>query len=1049
MSKRISYFFVALLFFQSSFAQPQHFSFRNLTTKNGLSYNLVNCLFQDREGYVWVGTFNGLNRYDGSRFVVFKTDRNNPQAIVHNNINDICEGTDGDIWIGTANGVSRYLKDKNTFINYLLEPQSKDASRANDVTNILCDRKGQVWVSSLAGLYVFDAANESFFAYKTNPLDSLSISSNRIHRNGMVEDPVKPFLWLGSDKGLNCFDLEKKIFYHYKHNPEKLPVFNEHETFPVTFDRKNRLVFGDYGLIKIVTYSFVEKRISYTEDVVKNNDKNSPASLASLFFDKNNNTWACSWNNLVYFRHAITGTWERIKYDAANPSGINSDFFWDAIQSKDGSIYIGGMYGLSIYNPTEAFYTIYKPAEKFPGMPDFANITGLVEDKPGSLWFSATGLFNYSFNTGEYRHFQVSTKDPYANFVTHLAKIRDELWLSTPRGIVIFNIEQKKFRAFNELPASEKISHLGVNWCYGDRNGNVWFSAGARYLYQFKVATKTYRRYNPDSVFIEGAKFTATKAFCEDNNGDVWFGTFSGMLYKYSHDRDEFTPYTPPADQRPLVFQRPINDMYADEEGKIWLATEGGGLIRFNPALKNFKAWRESDGLVMDVCNRILPDKQGKIWIGSYEGFTIFDPHLERIEQSKINYGQRENNFYSRGKCLLNNGKLVLGNENTFIVLDPKLVQQQEAQVTPVISNISVFEKPRPIYQTIDTIKLTYKENFFTIDFSSFSPLPENSIEYQYRLKGYDQDWVTSGNRNFATYTGVPAGFYSFEVKARFKGGNWTQPAFLSVGIKPPFWETWWFRGLLIALAVAGIILIMKLREQRVVKEEKIRGEFRERLTTSEMKALRSQMNPHFLYNSLNAIRLFVLQNDSENAEKYLVKFARLMRLILDNSRQEWVTLASELDQLQLYLELEQLRFNNSFEFFIETDGSLRKEDIAIPPMIVQPYIENAILHGIAHKKEKGQILICLKPVNSHLECIVEDNGIGREQAALLKSKKISGHKSVGLKVTEERLQLISERTGRQASVSVIDKFNDAELPAGTKVIVTLPLMSRESESRI
>jgi hypothetical protein len=362
-----------------------------------------------------------------------------------------------------------------------------------------------------------------------------------------------------------------------------------------------------------------------------------------------------------------------------------------------------------------------------------------------------------------------------------------------------------------------------------------------------------------------------------------------------------------------------------------------------------------------------------------------------------------------------------------------------------VISNISVFEKPRPIYQIIDTIKLTYQENFFTIDFSSFTSLPDNSIEYQYRLKGYDKDWVNSGNRNFAAYTGVPSGFYPFEVKAKLKGGNWSEPAVLGVDIKPPFWETWWFRGIAIALAVAGIILVMKLREQRLVKEEKIRGEFRERLTASEMKALRSQMNPHFLYNSLNAIRLFVLQNDSDNAEKYLVKFARLMRLILDNSRQEWVTLASELEQLYLYIELEQLRFNNGFDFSIETDNSLRREDIAIPPMIIQPYIENAILHGIAHKKEKGHILISLKPVNSHLECVVEDDGIGRDQAALLKSKRITAHNSVGLKVTEERLQLISERTGKDASVSVIDKFNNAKMPMGTKVIVRLPLMSRES----
>lgn len=159
------------------------------------------------------------------------------------------------------------------------------------------------------------------------------------------------------------------------------------------------------------------------------------------------------------------------------------------------------------------------------------------------------------------------------------------------------------------------------------------------------------------------------------------------------------------------------------------------------------------------------------------------------------------------------------------------------------------------------------------------------------------------------------------------------------------------------------------------------------------------------------------------------------MGKIFDNSRQEWVSLASELDQLQLYMELEQLGFNNAFDFKIDRHVSLRTEDIAIPPMIIQPYIENAILHGIAHKKEEGLIMVSLQPVNNHLECIVDDNGAGRERAAAVKSTKIASHNSVGLKVTEERLQLISERTGKEASVDVIDKFDDAQDPTGTKVV--------------
>lgn len=975
--------------------------------------------------------------------MVFKTNRNDSLTIAHNNINSICEDRSGDIWIGTASGVSQYIKKKNVFVNYLLEPQSNDASRTNDVSNILCDRNGRIWVTSLGGLFEFKPEKKVFIAYKNDPSNSATISSNRIHRNAMTEDPQKPYLWIGSEKGLNCFDLQTKTFYNYRNNPKNLPIYSEHDVYPIVFDRKNNLVFGEYGLAKIVSYSQTDNSISYTDEVVQKNDKLSPAGLSAMFYDNSNNAWICSWHNLVYFRDAKTGQWERVKHDPSNPSGINSDFFWDVIQARDGTIYIGGMYGLSIYNPTTAFYTVYKPAEKFPAVKDFGFITGLSEDESGKLWFSGKGLYSYDFRNGQYEQFNVPGEGLFANYIIHLSKIQDKFWLSTPRGIVIFDPKQKTFSRFSQLPKSEKISETSIGWCFGDHTGDIWFNAGNSYLYRYTPATNSYKRYNPDSAFIRNARLTAVKAVTEDKKGNLWFGTFSGMLYKYDHEADQFSSYVPPGNQKPVVFQRPINDMYADAEGKIWMATEGGGLIRFDSRNGTFKAWRESDGLVLDVCNRIVPDAQGKIWVGSYEGFTIFDPRLERIEFSKIDYGQRENNFYSRGKCLLKNGQLVVGNENTFVVLDPSLANQQKATIVPVISNITVFENPKPLYKTIDTIKLSYIENFFTIDFSSLTSLADNSIEYSYRLKGYEKDWVNSGNRNFATYTGVPGGSYPFEVKARYKGGNWSQAAVLRVNIQPPFWETWWFRACMIGLVVAGIVLIMKLREQRVVKEEKIRGELRERLTASEMKALRSQMNPHFLYNSLNAIRLFVLQNDSENAEKYLVKFARLMRLILDNSRQEWISLASEVDQIQLYIELEQLRFSNGFDFLIQTDSSLRKEDIAIPPMIIQPYIENAILHGIAHKKEKGHILISLNPVNNYLECVVEDDGVGRERAAVLKSKRVNSHQSVGLKVTEERLQLISERTGKPASVTVIDKFDEAKIPAGTRVVVKLPLINK------
>jgi anti-sigma regulatory factor (Ser/Thr protein kinase) len=357
-----------------------------------------------------------------------------------------------------------------------------------------------------------------------------------------------------------------------------------------------------------------------------------------------------------------------------------------------------------------------------------------------------------------------------------------------------------------------------------------------------------------------------------------------------------------------------------------------------------------------------------------------------------------------------------------------------------VVSGITIFEKLRPLYRHTRAIELSYLENFFTVDFSALAGLPGTAVEYAYRLDPYDREWVSGVSRNFAPYTGVRGGTYAFQVKARYKDGAWSEPATLTIRVRPPFWETWWFR----AAAGTGIALLVvyaaRVREKRLVREGRERSELRERITASEMKALRSQMNPHFLYNSLNAIRLFILQHDSDNAEKYLVKFARLMRLILDNSRQEWVSLAAELEQLQLYLELEKLRFDGKFDFAIRVDPQISPGGVSIPPMIIQPFIENAILHGMAHKPGPGCITVLFGKTADGLECTVDDDGVGRQQAGAIKSQSLMQHQSVGMQVTEERLRLIGLGSGKKAGIAIIDKVDDANRPAGTRVVIELPL---------
>ncbi len=994
-----------------------------------------------------MGTTNGLNRYDGSRFVVFKHDPADGHSLVHNNVISICEDKAGRIWAATTSGISRYDKTTNTFTNYLLEPVAAKDFHFNEATNILCDRDGTVWATSTSGFYEFVPARNAFKAYKHQPGDPASISSDFIPRNSLVEDPGQPLLWIGTRHGLNCFDTRRKVFYNYRNNPQHLPVLINDEAFPLAVDKRNHLVFGDYHHDKLVTFSLLTHQATYSDDVIMNNYKGVFTNLTTLFFDADNNLWANAWydNYMIYFRDGATGALHSVRHEQANPSSIGSDFFWDALQTRDGTVYIGGLHGISVYNPSGAFYRVYEPSRQFPGLDAHTVFQAMVEGEEGTLWLGndGEGLFRYDFARDRYARYTLpgtGEQGVMVNKIQHLAYIGGEVWLSTLKGIHIFNPATEKFRLYNPLPPGERLPQSAVNWCYRDRRGNLWFNVNWQYLYKYVPAQGTFRKYNFDGQFIDPARTTRIKTVDEDRDGMLWFGTHSGRLYCHNPENDHTIGYTPRFKNGLGVGQHPISELKIDGQGIIWMATEGSGLARFDPARNEFRNWKETDGMALDVVKTLLIDGEQRLWVGSYEGATVFDLRRQTIIHPLLDYGQRENNFRSWGKSLLRNGQIVYANLGNFIVIDPAKLVRQKATPTPIVSGITIFEKLRPLYRHTQSIALSYLENFFTVDFSVLPGLPGAAVEYAYQLEHYDRDWVSGIRRNFATYTGVRGGNYRFRVKARYKDGAWSNPVQLSIYIRPPFWETWWFRvGAVVS--IAGLIVYgAKSRERRLVREGREKSELRERIATSEMKALRAQMNPHFLYNSLNAIRLFILQHDSDNAEKYLVKFARLMRLILDNSRQEWVSLASELEQLQLYLELEKLRFDDKFEFHIRTDHAAPPEALTIPPMVIQPFIENAILHGIAHKPGKGCITILFRKTTCCLECTVEDDGVGRQKAGELKSRSVMPHKSVGLQVTGERLRLISEGRGKKAGVAIIDKFDEEGRPAGTRVVIELPL---------
>ncbi|NJL14956.1 MAG: histidine kinase [Microscillaceae bacterium] len=332
---------------------------------------------------------------------------------------------------------------------------------------------------------------------------------------------------------------------------------------------------------------------------------------------------------------------------------------------------------------------------------------------------------------------------------------------------------------------------------------------------------------------------------------------------------------------------------------------------------------------------------------------------------------------------------------------------------------------------------MPHTANLITLEFVGISFVEPLKNEHAYQLVGIDNDWIYSGARRTANYTNLPPGRYHFKLKVANPDGYWSPPAtFLEIEILPAFWQTTWFQ-MLVLLGLLGLLGgIYQLRIRQIRRE----SDFKHRLAETEMAALRAQMNPHFIFNTLSSIHHFILSHDTKSAGRYLTRFAELIRGVLEHSKESRISLARELRSVGLYIEMEQLRFSHRFDFYLDIAPDIKPETVFIPPLLIQPFIENAIWHGLMQKETPGFLKLSLQMAQPRLlMVIIEDNGVGRAQAKVLGSKTAINKKSFGLKITSERMEILNQYYQIKADIQIQDLKDINEKPAGTRVCLKIP----------
>ncbi|HNA42363.1 MAG TPA: histidine kinase, partial [Saprospiraceae bacterium] len=513
----------------------------------------------------------------------------------------------------------------------------------------------------------------------------------------------------------------------------------------------------------------------------------------------------------------------------------------------------------------------------------------------------------------------------------------------------------------------------------------------------------------------------------EKENGDVYLATENNGLVRYNYINGRFTEF--PSIRRISGVCR----HFILDQGKIWAGTEDG-LVYLDPVTgKVLQHLTTENGLSDNVIYGVLMDDSKQLWVSTNKGICKIDQKLSKVTIYSMEDGLQDLEFNTAVAYKFTNGNLLFGGINGFNIIKPVELKKINFVPTPLLVDLKVLNIPYSDsvpYPFLKNISLKFNQNFITMGFQSPVFTQINRINYRYMLSNLHETWINNGSRNYVNFTQLKPGNYTFKVQAFDDNKVYSGINEIYITIHAPWYYNFWFLFFSSMAIVTSSLLIISAR----IKALKVRKSLLHQKAVAEMQSLRLQMNPHFIFNSLNSINSYIVDNKTLQASDYLSKFSRLMRLILENSRHETITLSKELEYVSLYLLIESLRFAKAFEYEIHVDESVDAENLIVPPLFIQPFLENSIWHGLMPRKGTRTLNLDLTQSSDILTVVVSDNGVGREYSAKLKETKITLKNSHGMDITKNRIMYHNPKN----TVQIEDLYNALGEAAGTRVVISI-----------
>jgi len=883
-------------------AQESNLEFKHLTISEGLSHSSVECILQDRSGFLWFGTENGLTRYDGYHCKVFLPQprqgdglsgrsshnrllfedskgliwasfangglaRYDPAKEIFDNFahnpdsagslsNDLVtcmfEDRTHTFWVGTANGLNRYDRASGRFQPYYFSDEGQTMS--NYVTTMYQDRQGRFWVGTRHGLFLFHPTTGQFRAFYPDGQEPKQQKAP-LRRNWItaIHQDRQGNFWVGTD-WFGLFKFNSSVL----NAPSSTPVFSG--VFPLPWaetkvhfihesKRGDLWVGTQRGVARFFSDTLRRPAVSFYLSEPSYLGKSGEYATIRICEDLRGQMWVASTNGLYHFDES-RNVFQVYRHNPTDPQSLSVNNVTALYQDRNGVLWVGSIKGgMNFVALHQKPFVHYRHIPQQPQSLDHPDVYSITEDAQGDLWVGTlTGLNRIQSGTGQYQVFRsapLHNKGPQMIGVI-LPDPKGYFWIGFYDGqLGRFYPQTGRFELFSYHPqVANSIVSWSIRALHQDRHQQLWIGACTAGLGRMDPERQTFSYYMPDSANFSNPvsrnpNFTTNdieiRAIYEDPQGMIWIGTVSGGLNRFDRRTGTFRHFTQDPNNPRSIGSNTVQVIHRDRSGHMWIGTAGGGLNRFDPQTATFHRYSIRDGLPSNTVYGILEDDRGHLWLSTNNGLSRFDPQKETFRNYYESDGLQSNEFNPGAYFKSKSGWMYFGGGNGVTAFHPEHITDDSQPPRVQLTDFKIFNESVPIGKAVmgavilpkaigqtQEIVLSYRAHTFSFDFVGLHFASPERTRYAYQMTGFDTQWTyTDASHRTATYTNLDAGEYTFRVRAANGDGHWSkEEAQVRLIITPPFWKTTWFKGLVVLMMVLGVIAAVRIRTHRLGKQK-------------------------------------------------------------------------------------------------------------------------------------------------------------------------------------------------------------------------------------